>query len=125
MYLHYQKYIKVKTEDIPNYFKECQFSTHVCTYVSSVTYYEHHLHGQEVLDVLHNIIGFLKANCTREGHTYWLFRQKGEDVVKLYDLTSLGCYEVCLGQAVVTVHAYVCHIVCMEKFRASCVFIVV
>ena len=36
-----------------------------------------------------NILAFLKANCTREGHTYWLFRQRGEEVVKLYDITSL------------------------------------
>lgn len=50
--------------------------------------------SQEVLDVVHNILGFLKANCTREGHTYWLFRKKGEDVVKLYDLTSLNCFQV-------------------------------
>ena len=36
-----------------------------------------------------NILAFLKANCTREGHTYWLFRRRGEEVVKLYDITSL------------------------------------
>ena len=36
-----------------------------------------------------NILAFLRANCTREGHTYWLFRQRGEEVVKLYDITSL------------------------------------
>lgn len=44
---------------------------------------------QEVLEVAQNILAFLKANCTREGHTYWLFRQQGEEVVKLYDITSL------------------------------------
>ena len=44
---------------------------------------------QEVLEVAQNILAFLKANCTREGHTYWLFRQRGEEVVKLYDITSL------------------------------------
>ncbi len=44
--------------------------------------------------MVRNILGFLKANCTREGHTYWLFRQKGEDVVKLYDLTSLYTFQV-------------------------------
>ena len=37
----------------------------------------------------HNVLGFLKANCTREGHTYWLCRRAGEEVVKLYDLSSL------------------------------------
>ena len=36
-----------------------------------------------------NILAFLKANCTREGHTYWLFRRREEEVVKLYDITSL------------------------------------
>ena len=45
---------------------------------------------QEVLEVAQNILAFLKANCTREGHTYWLLRPKGEDIVKLYDITSLS-----------------------------------
>ena len=36
-----------------------------------------------------NILSFLKRNATKEGHTYWLFKRKDEDVVKLYDLTSL------------------------------------
>ena len=45
--------------------------------------------AQEVLEVAQNILAFLKANCTREGHTYWLFRRRGEEVVKLYDITSL------------------------------------
>ena len=49
---------------------------------------------QEVLEVAQNILAFLKANCTQEGHTYWLFRRKGEDVVKLYDLTSLDEHKV-------------------------------
>ncbi len=49
---------------------------------------------QEVLDVAQNILAFLKSNCTREGHTYWMFRRKGEDLVKIYDLTSLTSYEV-------------------------------
>ena len=49
---------------------------------------------QEVLEVAQNILAFLKANCTMEGHTYWLFRRRGEDIVKLYDLTSLNCFEV-------------------------------
>ena len=25
-------------------------------------------------DVAQNILSFMKANCTREGHTYWLFK---------------------------------------------------
>ncbi|XP_064398413.1 erythroid differentiation-related factor 1-like isoform X3 [Halichondria panicea] len=70
-----QDYHVIKTEDIPRLDESCQFSP------------------DEVLDVVRNILGFLKANCTREGHTYWLFRQKGEDVVKLYDLTSLYTFQ--------------------------------
>jgi len=27
-----------------------------------------------VKDVAQNILSFLKANATKEGHTYWLFR---------------------------------------------------
>ena len=34
---------------------------------------------QVVKDVAQNILSFMKSNCTREGHTYWLF--KGECVV--------------------------------------------
>ena len=41
-----------------------------------------------------NILVFLKAKCTQEGHTYWLFRRQGEDAIKLYDLTSLDCFKV-------------------------------
>lgn len=44
---------------------------------------------QEIQEVAQNILSFLKSNCTIEGHTYWLFRPKGDEVVKLYDLTSL------------------------------------
>ena len=25
----------------------------------------------------------------KEGHTYWLYRAKGDDIVKLYDLSSI------------------------------------
>eukprot|EP00731_Ephydatia_muelleri_P020552 Em0013g279a len=66
-----QNYEVIKTEDIPHLDKNCQFNT------------------QDVLEVAHNVLGFLKANCTREGHTYWLCRRAGEEVVKLYDLSSL------------------------------------
>ncbi|XP_019864437.1 PREDICTED: erythroid differentiation-related factor 1-like isoform X1 [Amphimedon queenslandica] len=66
-----QKFDVIKTEDIPKLDKNCQFSP------------------QEVLKVAENILSFLKSNCTKEGHTYWLFRPKGEDLVKLYDLTTL------------------------------------
>ena len=42
-----------------------------------------------ISNICANILHFLKANCTKEGHTYWLLREKGEDIIKLYDLTSL------------------------------------
>ncbi len=57
-----------------------------------------------MLEVAQNILAFLKDNCTREGHTYWLFRRKGEDVVKLYDLTSLTNYEVSHIHVAIHVH---------------------
>lgn len=66
-----QNYEVIKTEEIPHLDKDCQFNP------------------QDVLAVAHNILGFLKANCTQEGHTYWLCRRAGEEVVKLYDLSSL------------------------------------
>lgn len=47
----------IKTEDIPD-LENSTFSTRV------------------VKDIAQNILSFLKSNCTKEGHTYWLF--KGE-----------------------------------------------
>ena len=42
-----------------------------------------------ISNICSNILHFLKSNCTKEGHTYWLLRESGEDIIKLYDLTSL------------------------------------
>ena len=42
-----------------------------------------------ISNICSNILHFLKANCTKEGHTYWLLRDSNEDIIKLYDLTSL------------------------------------
>ncbi len=69
-----QNYELVKTEDLPN-MEGCKFSPRV------------------VRDVAKNILSFLKSNAAKEGHTYWLFKGKDDDVAKLYDLTSL-CSEV-------------------------------
>ncbi|XP_028279587.1 erythroid differentiation-related factor 1 [Parambassis ranga] len=65
-----QKYEMIKTEDIPH-LEKSTFSTRV------------------VKDIAQNILSFLKSNCTKEGHTYWLFKASGSDIVKLYDLTTL------------------------------------
>lgn len=65
-----QKYEIIKTEDLP-YLENSQFSPQV------------------VRNVAQNILAFLKANATKEGHTYWLFKGRNDDVVKLYDLTTL------------------------------------
>ncbi|KAF6198904.1 hypothetical protein GE061_006927 [Apolygus lucorum] len=65
-----QKYELIKTEDLPN-LKESRFSPNL------------------IRDVAQNILSFLKANATKAGHTYWLFKGTNEDAVKLYDLTSL------------------------------------
>nr|XP_051689454.1 erythroid differentiation-related factor 1 isoform X5 [Oryctolagus cuniculus] len=65
-----QKYEMIKTEEIPN-LENSNFSTKV------------------IKDIAQNILSFLKSNCTKEGHTYWLFKASGSDVVKLYDLTTL------------------------------------
>lgn len=45
----------IKTEDIPH-LENSTFSTRV------------------VKDIAQNILSFLKSNCTKEGHTYWLFK---------------------------------------------------
>lgn len=50
-----KSYELIKTEDIPN-LDNSGFSPRV------------------VKDVAQNILSFLKANATKEGHTYWLFR---------------------------------------------------
>lgn len=65
-----QKYELIKTEDLP-YLENSKFSPSV------------------IRDIAQNILSFLKSNATKAGHTYWLFKGKNDDVVKLYDLTSL------------------------------------
>ncbi|XP_015600984.1 erythroid differentiation-related factor 1 [Cephus cinctus] len=65
-----QKYELIKTEDLPN-LDHSRFSPKV------------------IRDIAQNILSFLKSNATKAGHTYWLFKGKDDDVVKLYDLTSL------------------------------------
>ena len=65
-----QKYEVIKTEEIPK-ISAPKFSPQV------------------IKDIAQNILSFLKSNCTKEGHTYWLFKGSNDDVVKLYDLTSL------------------------------------
>ncbi|XP_063896210.1 erythroid differentiation-related factor 1 [Helicoverpa armigera] len=65
-----QKYEPMKTEDLPN-MENSKFSPKV------------------IRNVAQNILSFLKSNATKAGHTYWLFKGPHDDVVKLYDLTSL------------------------------------
>ncbi|XP_023016253.2 erythroid differentiation-related factor 1 [Leptinotarsa decemlineata] len=65
-----QKYELVKTEDLPR-MGDSKFSPKL------------------IRDVAQSILSFLKSNATKAGHTYWLFKGKDEEVVKLYDLTSL------------------------------------
>ncbi|XP_054259203.1 erythroid differentiation-related factor 1 isoform X2 [Macrosteles quadrilineatus] len=65
-----QRYELVKTEDLPQ-LPDSKFSPNL------------------IRDVAQNILSFLKSNATKAGHTYWLFKGKDEDIVKLYDLTSL------------------------------------
>lgn len=64
-----QKYEIIKTEDLPF---NSNFSSNI------------------IRNVAQNILSFLKQNATKSGHTYWLFKGPKDDVVKLYDLTSLG-----------------------------------
>ena len=65
-----QKYELIATEDLPH-LAGSQFEPSI------------------IRDVAQNILSFLKSKATKTGHTYWLFKGKGDDVVKLYDLTSL------------------------------------
>ncbi|CAG9857634.1 unnamed protein product [Phyllotreta striolata] len=65
-----QKYELIKTEDLPQ-MDNSKFSPKL------------------IRDVAQNILSFLKSNATKAGHTYWLFKGKDEEVIKLYDLTSL------------------------------------
>lgn len=49
----------IKTEEIPQpNLENSNFSTKV------------------IKDIAQNILSFLKSNCTKEGHTYWLFKGK-------------------------------------------------
>lgn len=65
-----QKYELIKTEDLPH-LENSQFSPRV------------------IRNVAQHILSFLKSKATKPGHTYWLFKGKNDDVVKLYDLTTL------------------------------------
>ena len=65
-----QKYEQIKTSELP-YLEGSTFSPNV------------------IKDVAQNILSFLKSNCTKEGHTYWLYKSNKDDTVKLYDLTSI------------------------------------
>uniref|UniRef100_A0A182M322 Erythroid differentiation-related factor 1 n=1 Tax=Anopheles culicifacies TaxID=139723 RepID=A0A182M322_9DIPT len=65
-----QRYELIKTEDLPR-LEDSEFSP------------------QLIRNVAQNILAFLKANVTKAGHTYWLFKARNDDVVKLYDLTTL------------------------------------
>ena len=42
-----------------------------------------------IRNIAQNILSFLKSKATKAGHTYWLFKGRHDDVVKLYDLTAL------------------------------------
>ena len=65
-----QGYELFKTEEIPN-LTGCKFDPIV------------------IKDLASNMLKFLQARCVKEGHTYWLYRAKGDDIVKLYDLSSI------------------------------------
>ncbi|XP_037077935.1 erythroid differentiation-related factor 1-like [Pollicipes pollicipes] len=65
-----KKYSLIKTEDLPH-LPDSTFKPEV------------------VHDVAENILSFLRANATKTGHTYWLFKGEDDDCVKLYDLSSL------------------------------------
>ena len=66
-----QKYELLKTEELPT-LEGSNFSPKI------------------VKNIAQNILAFLKSNAAKEGHTYWLFKAKDDDIVKLYDLTSLS-----------------------------------
>jgi tetratricopeptide (TPR) repeat protein len=69
-----QRYEIIKTEDLPKVSDQGSFSPQV------------------VRRVARCILSFLQSNAAKEGHTYWLFKGKDDDVIKLYDLTCL-CQE--------------------------------
>jgi len=66
-----QKYELLKTEELPS-IEGSKFSPKI------------------VKNIAQNILSFLKSNAAKEGHTYWLFKAKDDEIVKLYDLTSLS-----------------------------------
>jgi len=43
-----------------------------------------------VQDLATNIISYLRRACTQQGHTYWMYKAADDDIVKLYDLTSVS-----------------------------------
>lgn len=45
--------------------------------------------AEAVSNLSRDLISFLKDSCTQEGHTYWLLKEEGDDLVRLFDLTPL------------------------------------
>lgn len=68
----------MKTEDIPN-LEDAKFAPKV------------------IKDIAQNILSFLKANATKEGHTYWLF--KGASLFRSQFLNTAGKMVIYIQEA--------------------------
>ena len=66
------RYELIKTEDLPKLNKDAMFDE------------------TSVMKVAKNILAFLKQNATKEGHTYWLFKAKDEDIGKKTSLKNVA-----------------------------------
>lgn len=100
----------IKTEDIPH-LENSTFSTRV------------------VKDIAQNILSFLKSNCTKEGHTYWLF--KGENLKALfsgsimlfgglvYVIGYISCYCVNPQLVGVTLWSFMTWPLCVRRLKKT------
>ena len=68
----FSRYELIKTEDLPKLNKDAMFDE------------------TSVMKVAKNILAFLKQNATKEGHTYWLFKAKDEDIGKKTSLKNVA-----------------------------------
>ena len=76
--IFFLRYDLIKTEDLPKLNKDAMFDE------------------TSVMKVAKNILAFLKQNATKEGHTYWLFKAKDEDIGKKTSLKKVAfVHDVC------------------------------
>lgn len=105
MWFFLQKYEMIKTEDIPH-LENSTFSTRV------------------VKDIAQNILSFLKSNCTKEGHTYWLFKGERWLILSLCRMLMWAlvcmvsnCFLLTLQRVGATLWSFMILLLCVRRLK--------